>query len=121
MEDLSTRFMGTSTARLAHTLEVPLGLKLDTGPGGGGKVRANRFPQGTLQRGKVPVVSKNLVHNLQEAAIAECVYTDDTFETDDEAYRSLWAGVCGLQVTIWGSISFSITDGGCGIFPAILY
>ena len=32
------------------------------------------------------MVSKNLVHNLQEAAIAECVYTD-TFETDDEAYR----------------------------------
>ena len=32
------------------------------------------------------MVSKNLVHNLQEAAIAECVYTD-TFEADDEAYR----------------------------------
>ena len=90
MEDLSTRFMGTSTGRLAHTLDVSLGLHIAKHHG---EVRPNRFPQGTLERRNTPVVSKSKVHHLHEASIAECVYTD-TFVTDDVAYQYGQAYVC---------------------------
>ena len=90
MEDLSTRFMGTSTGRLAHTLDVSLGLHVE---GRQGVVRPNRFPQGTMERRNTPIVSKSRVHHLHEASIAECVYTD-TFATDDEVYRYGQAFVC---------------------------
>jgi hypothetical protein len=88
MGDLSTRFMGTSTERLGQTIKVSNGLS-----GKKGTVTPNRFPQGTMQKGKTPRVSKNLVHHLHEATVAECVYTD-TFETDDESYRYGQAFVC---------------------------
>ena len=90
MEDLSTRFMGTSTGRLSHTLDVSLGLHV---AGRQGVVRPNRFPQGTMERRNTPIVSKSIVHHLHEASIAKCVYTD-TFETDDVAYRYGQAFVC---------------------------
>ena len=88
MEELSTRFMGTSTDRLKQTIKVSHGLADRTG-----SVQPNRFPQGTLQRGKTPKVSKGIVHHLHEASVAECVYTD-TFETDDVKYRYGQAFVC---------------------------
>ena len=56
MEDLSTRFMGTSAGRLVHTLDVSLGLHVI---GKQGVVRPNRFPQGTLERRNTPIVSKS--------------------------------------------------------------
>ena len=88
LEDLSTRFMNTSTERLKHTIEVSNGLSPTKGT-----VRPNRFPQATLRKGKVPMVSKNKVHHLHEASVAECVYTD-TFETDCTDYRYGQAYMC---------------------------
>ena len=81
LEELSTRFMNTSTERLKHTIDVSNGLSPTKGT-----VRPNRFPQATLEKGKVPMVSKNKVHHLHEASVAECVYTD-TFETDCADFR----------------------------------
>ena len=88
LEELSTRFMNTSTERLKHTIAVSNGLSPTNGT-----VRPNRFPQATLQKGKVPMVSKNKVHHLHEASVAECVYTD-TFDTDCTDYRYGQAYVC---------------------------
>ena len=83
MEDLSTRFMGQSTDRLTQTVKVSYGLQPNAGKG---TVRPNRFPAGTMERGKTPHVSKGIVHHLHESAVAESVFTD-TFETDDKSYR----------------------------------
>jgi len=106
MGDLSTRFMGTFT-RLAHTTKVSLGPQP-----GGGTVRPNRFPQGTLQGSKTPVVSKGSIHHLHEASIGECVYTD-TFETDDDAYRYSQVFVC--YKSRYGAV-YPLTS--CTIVPA---
>ena len=105
LEELSTRFMNTSTERLKHTIDVSNGLSPTKGT-----VRPNRFPQATLERGKVPMVSKNKVHHLHEASVAECVYTD-TFETDCTDYRYGQAYVC-YKSRLWGCVSHEVTTAG---------
>ena len=82
MADLSTRFMGVSADRCRETIKISNGLK----PGTLQRVRANRFPQATMRKGKIPKVSKGIVRNLHQAAVAEVVFCD-TFETSDTQFR----------------------------------
>jgi hypothetical protein len=71
MADMSNRYMGMATDRLRATIDVSLGLSPTSGT-----VRANRFPQGKMQRKKVPVVKKGKVKDVHRSAIAETVFTD---------------------------------------------
>ena len=81
MADLAIRFMGPGHDRLSHTIHASLGLSDVSG-----KVPPNLFPQGKLKRSKVPIVSKSIVHDVEQAAAAEVVFTD-TFMTGDEALK----------------------------------
>ena len=81
MADLSLRFMGAGQIRLERTIDASLGLSKASG-----KVPPVLFPQGKIRRGKVPLVSKNLVKNLKKAATAEVLFTD-TFQTADVSFK----------------------------------
>ena len=88
MSDLSIRFFGVGTERLAKTLERSIGLspmvKVE------GKMRnivpKHNFPKGAWKRGKTPRVSKGIVRDLYRAGIGEALFTD-TFEVDDSCFR----------------------------------
>jgi hypothetical protein len=81
MAGLSIRFMNAGQDRLVHTISVSRGLSKAPG-----KVPPVLFPQGNIKRGKVPIVSKNVVKNLHKGATAEVLFTD-TFQTADIAFK----------------------------------
>jgi hypothetical protein len=88
MSDLSIRFFGIGTERLAKTLERSIGLSLMVKVDGKmrNKVPTHNFPQGAWKRSKTPRVSKGIVRDLHRAAIGEVLFTD-TFEVDDSCFR----------------------------------
>ncbi len=84
--DLSVRFMGIGNDRLRHTLERSRGLTPCKRGEKISRVPHHNFPQGKWARGKIPRVSKDKVRYLNQAGIAEVLFTD-TFETGDRNYR----------------------------------
>jgi hypothetical protein len=54
---------------IEHTIDASVGLSKAPG-----KVPPVLFPQGKVSRGKVPLVSKNLVKDLKKAATAEVLF-----------------------------------------------
>ena len=110
MADMSIRFMNAGHDRLVHTIEVSRGLSKVPG-----KVPPILFPQGNIKRGKVPVVSKDLVRNIHKGATAEVLFTD-TFQTADVTfkhgqafldYRSKHGWVCPIPSRKQVGLAFS--------------
>jgi hypothetical protein len=100
MADLSAKFMGAGDERPRHTIALNRGLTPATG-----RVPTHPFPQGKFKQGKKNRVSKQKVHHLNCASIAEVIFTD-TFETGDSKfrygqafvdYRSRWGDVIPLR------------------------
>ncbi len=104
MTELSLRFMGVGTDRLAETLKRSKGLTPPSKEKGDNKfeVPPLYFPQGKWKAGKTPRVVKGKVENLHQASVAEVCYTD-TFETKDNKYASCRR----LPQSIWRCLSNS--------------
>jgi hypothetical protein len=88
MTELSLRFMGIGTDRLAETLKRSKGLTPPSKEKGDNKfeVPPLYFPQGKWKAGKTPRVVKGKVENIHQASVAEVCFTD-TFETKDNKHR----------------------------------
>jgi hypothetical protein len=88
MADLSIRFFGIGTERLQKTLERSIGLSpmVKDGTKKRHRVPTHNFPQGRWKNGKVPRVSKGIIHDLHQASIGEVLFMD-TFEVEDSSFR----------------------------------